>query len=507
MATRAYQNYYNTINVRDYGAIGDGVADDSDAIQNALNFAKTVKMDVYIPAGTYLHSKVIIVDSVTLIGSGKETVLRSTGLVEPVNSAIQLTGTFPSARNFHTTMAYAGARRGLLSDTGILASLATDFLIDNIHVHGSPSVGIMIHNSQNGTVNACTVENTLADGIHITNLSKNISITNNRTINSGDDCLGIVSYRSQGGQVQHITVANNKFEANVLSDSRGVAVVGSKFVSITNNSFVNINGAAFWAQYDSGFNTYGASNITFDSNTIDGATYLFRADGSTAYPTNSIIVSNNVATNLTFQGFNIGGGTTATRDGTYDVIVSNNIMIGNKAGAVATSYGGYIRSSSATIIGNTFKNFGNYGIVTSEAPGTGGQLKISKNHLENVTPRVIQVYDAGHDFIEVTNNTHKTAGATINTFISVGGTVPNINVFVEGNISDHATPNVYNIPTRPIYFRSKRTTERTNAPTTGTWEVGDIVWNSAPAASGFIGWVCTTAGTPGTWKTFGAITA
>lgn len=45
------------------------------------------------------------------------------------------------------------------------------------------------------------------------------------------------------------------------------------------------------------------------------------------------------------------------------------------------------------------------------------------------------------------------------------------------------------------------------APTTGTAVVGDKVYNSVPAASGFIGWVCVTAGTPGTWKTFGAISA
>lgn len=47
----------------------------------------------------------------------------------------------------------------------------------------------------------------------------------------------------------------------------------------------------------------------------------------------------------------------------------------------------------------------------------------------------------------------------------------------------------------------------TAAPTSGTWEQGRIVWNRAPAASGFIGWVCVTAGTPGTWKTFGAISS
>ena len=45
------------------------------------------------------------------------------------------------------------------------------------------------------------------------------------------------------------------------------------------------------------------------------------------------------------------------------------------------------------------------------------------------------------------------------------------------------------------------------APTTGTWKQGSIVYDSGAAAEGTIGWVCTTAGTPGTWKTFGVITA
>lgn len=45
------------------------------------------------------------------------------------------------------------------------------------------------------------------------------------------------------------------------------------------------------------------------------------------------------------------------------------------------------------------------------------------------------------------------------------------------------------------------------APTTGSWSQGDIVWNTSPTASGNIGWVCVTTGTPGTWKTFGTIAA
>lgn len=43
------------------------------------------------------------------------------------------------------------------------------------------------------------------------------------------------------------------------------------------------------------------------------------------------------------------------------------------------------------------------------------------------------------------------------------------------------------------------------APAAGVWWVGARVYYLAPAAGGFIGTVCTTAGTPGTWKDFGAI--
>jgi hypothetical protein len=43
------------------------------------------------------------------------------------------------------------------------------------------------------------------------------------------------------------------------------------------------------------------------------------------------------------------------------------------------------------------------------------------------------------------------------------------------------------------------------APTTGTWKVGDICINSEPAAGEYMGWICVTAGTPGTWKGYGLI--
>ena len=39
----------------------------------------------------------------------------------------------------------------------------------------------------------------------------------------------------------------------------------------------------------------------------------------------------------------------------------------------------------------------------------------------------------------------------------------------------------------------------------GAATVGNIVYNTQPSPGGYVGWVCTVAGNPGTWKPFGAI--
>jgi hypothetical protein len=44
-----------------------------------------------------------------------------------------------------------------------------------------------------------------------------------------------------------------------------------------------------------------------------------------------------------------------------------------------------------------------------------------------------------------------------------------------------------------------------NTPTSGTYGIGDIVWNSNPRPGGNVGWICTKSGTPGVWHRFGDI--
>jgi hypothetical protein len=49
-------------------------------------------------------------------------------------------------------------------------------------------------------------------------------------------------------------------------------------------------------------------------------------------------------------------------------------------------------------------------------------------------------------------------------------------------------------------FAGHRMEWAASAPAAGTWSQGDVVWNTGAAAGVAPGWVCTSAGTPGTWK-------
>jgi len=54
-------------------------------------------------------------------------------------------------------------------------------------------------------------------------------------------------------------------------------------------------------------------------------------------------------------------------------------------------------------------------------------------------------------------------------------------------------------------FVQAATNATTGPPTTGTYQQGDFIRNSAPGSGEFFGWVCIVAGTPGTWATVSPI--
>jgi uncharacterized protein (UPF0218 family) len=58
-----------------------------------------------------------------------------------------------------------------------------------------------------------------------------------------------------------------------------------------------------------------------------------------------------------------------------------------------------------------------------------------------------------------------------------------------------------------VIINGKKFANGSQEPLSGAWSKGDIVWNTNPQETSYIGWVCTMTGTPGTWKSFGYIGA
>lgn len=56
-----------------------------------------------------------------------------------------------------------------------------------------------------------------------------------------------------------------------------------------------------------------------------------------------------------------------------------------------------------------------------------------------------------------------------------------------------------------VKFNDKLHLSGTAPPDGGSFNVGDIVWNSNPQQRHYVGWICTQAGNPGIWNQFGEI--
>ena len=83
-----------------------------------------------------------------------------------------------------------------------------------------------------------------------------------------------------------------------------------------------------------------------------------------------------------------------------------------------------------------------------------------------------------------------------------------IQVSVHGKLSvgvNNPDPSVDLHINGSVRFNNKLQTHGVTPPSSGFYNVGDIVWNSEPKRSQPVGWVCTRSGTPGDWNPFGII--
>lgn len=484
------------VNVFDYGATGDGTTDDAAAVQLALNVGGTV----FFPAGTYLIGTTLNVLSNT------QVLLDQTATVKAKSS---LSGKLFSVSG-KTNVKITG---GIFDGNKASAASATDV----IYIYNSSSVWVT-----NTTVQNANGRNIYVEGPSTSSVSKNIYIQNNSLTGAASACITF-TYTS------NILIENNMVFSNATGLTSGessyIAIVGNSFYSNTNDgcavgnncSYITITGNVSQNNGAEGINVDGCNHAVITGNTsfnnLIGITVWNRSPGTSLAKRN--VVSANTVSTCTQVGILVADGNTFTliEGNSVDNCGSHGVQINECANSVVRD--------------NIINNNAGSGIYTAGSIG----LRIEGNVCTGQTSygiRLVQGTGAGR--ITVTNNVlaANSGGYGIYDEANGSGNVISNNIFTDESSSVVQTSNIY-VNDSNVVIQSNRNLIGTSgypniaggsakqylnswqyasaAPTTGTWVVGDTFYNSAPTAGGTIGFVCTTAGTPGTWKTWGAISA
>ena len=220
------QSSLGIVNVRDYGAAGNGSADDTAKIQSALTAAATAGQVAYFPYGSYLISAPLVVTGSVRCAEG--TIIRATASmsagVQIGSSSVVVTDGFMKgctvdANNFATDGIFTRQAKHFEFDgTEVLnivtngfhngdPSLASTFvsyeiLMDHVHVRRlagaivSGSAGIFIDNATDGQVNNSVLVGTdiglvtKTGGNFFTNIHVWAATGGNMTVGFDDYALG-----------------------------------------------------------------------------------------------------------------------------------------------------------------------------------------------------------------------------------------------------------------------------------------------------------------------------
>ncbi len=241
-------------NVKNFGAIGNGLIDDSKAIQSAIDSAARCKNgQVYFPPGTYALSRASNAKAGCLYLANNSKL--TTDSANPARLIL-----LPQQPNF-TRMVYvervqAVTIQNLVFD-GNSQNQAQNGKI-NEHLHA-----IYINEANEVSVSNCTFTHTGGDGIGIRgpglHPSKNINITGCRFVATHRDAITL------GSGFSNIKIANCIFDSTVHSSIHIEPESGiTKNVVITNNQFIGCYNVSI-----SGYDTlHPVSNVMVSNNTF-----------------------------------------------------------------------------------------------------------------------------------------------------------------------------------------------------------------------------------------------
>lgn len=210
-----------------------------------------------------------------------------------------------------------------------------------------------------------------------------------------------------------------------------------------------------------------------------------------------------------------------------DINADASYMIGNTPVISQSELGSSVRNSSLVKVGtlNNLKTSGNLAIdgyifYNSDAESLGigtdapnGKLSITTLDSEFIIdsePNAVKLGTWTTDDLKVVTDNTTRLTIRSNGHVDIGNAErADTKVSIHGRLGvgvSQVEEGVSISTSGPVKFENKKFMNGTDAPTSGTFRQGDIVWNENPVPTGYVGWICVRAGTPGEWKPFAQIT-
>jgi hypothetical protein len=258
------------VNVLDYGAVGDGVANDTAALNAALAVAVANNRCLYIPAGTYLATANIVVPTpsnvqrgFTIMGEGKHS-----GSIIKFSGAAVTTGlTFTSGVGVYQ---YWGTVSELMfscvggAKRGMTFTYAHAPILTNLHFNGGTEPGLVLENCNQPVVEKCLFLNNGSSGTAQLKMDycTAFTLSDNYVAGSATAVAGIDIDRSNTGIITGGAIESTGTSIRLCEAVDGT--VGCNDITIQSVNMENTTNSYIRMGYG-WTSTYGVRNITLSS--------------------------------------------------------------------------------------------------------------------------------------------------------------------------------------------------------------------------------------------------
>jgi hypothetical protein len=488
VTTNVQAKLRETVSVKDFGAVGDGVADDTAAIQAAVAFADSAGIFLDFPGGNYVVSgtlemprrmsgRATITGNIAWTGRNANKQIGYLTVVGNILISGMRYSQFDAIENFgysFTIDARNSATGTFWNDFGFI--LTDTLIIDvdkeqsvnqntfkfvrcggGLHIKGTSTTGIReAHNNLFQTIDTTGANLTSVDGV------TGVHLLNDSNLN------------------QPNTVVN--WYAETTGSRRAYGnwnILGSTVDSTGNPYLITKNASALF----SGIGGRNGSFFAAARSSVRGSDWSER--GGNGFPI----------------GLTVPGGSGGT------VVSVANAPDGNPLGVRLTG-GGTFRSHQITFPLNTSGKVRMTAFVYMEGTPS-DQAEVS---------RIAGSFALNPSYTPLGNNWYlmrasgncdvRNDGAGVTTaVVSIFTTTSNALTASDLRILGSFFITCEETALLPFYKAGQAVAYSTAEPSSGIWNQGDICWNTTPSAGGTPGWMCVTSGTPGTWKAMANLAA